>query len=234
MPLNFYLLASPVKSDRRLHRAVILKSRTFYFDDVVDRMVSRGSTITRAEVYAVFEELGLAIESIVKDGDRVVTQLFRIAPFISGAFENEEDNFDPARHEVNLKITPGDRFRETTSEIPVEKIARSRQKPVLAQFKDNASDNLNTTITPGTACTIKGSLLKFDETDPNQGIFLIHTDTKVTRRVMGKLLRNKPAELIFNSPDDLVTGTYGLEVRTLLRRTRDIRYGALPYTLTVP
>jgi hypothetical protein len=233
MTAKYYLLHNPSTDNLHLYKAVILKSKTFKFDDVVDRMVSRGSTITRAEAYAVLEEFGLAIESIVKEGGKVVTHLFHIAPFIKGAFENEDDTFDPARHEVKLKVKPGSRFSETGFLIPVEKIRRSRPEPILTQFKDNASDKLNSAITPGAACILKGSLLKFDETQPDQGIFFINTDTEMAWRVMGKLLRNKPGELIFNSPDDLVTGTYRLEVRTILRRTRDIRFGALPYNLAV-
>lgn len=232
-PVTYFLVDNSITPDPNDRRAITMGSQTFYFDAVIDRMVSRGSTVTKAEVLSVFEEFCLAIESLVKEGNVVITPLFRVAPAISGVFKNDDDSFDPARHQMKLRITPGARLREMESRITVEKVTPSRPEPVLIHLKDNVSDTQDEILTPGGGCTLTGSLLKFDEVVPEQGIFFVNVGNGSAKKVVGKLLRNKPSELIFNCPLDLTTGLYRLEVRTLLNGTKDIRTGALPYQLTV-
>lgn len=221
---------TPDPNDRM---AVTQVSQSFTLDDVIDQMISRGSTVTKAEALSVYEELSLAIEQLIKNGNSISTPLFTIMPRVVGVFNNDGDSFDSSRHQVKLRINPGIRLREMGSKIPVEKIVTERRQPVLVHFHDNTSESQDEIVTPGGGARITGALLKFDEADVQQGIFFVNVATAEVIRVAGKLLKNKPGELIFVAPA-LVAGTYKIEVRAVASNGgKTIRTGALPYEVTV-
>lgn len=232
MPLEYYLKENHITSDDDDYMAISINPESYSIEDVYDYMTREGSTVTRAEALAGFEEVTRAILNLVQQGHSVVTPLVNIRPGISGVFEDEEDTFDPDRHEVRIHVTPGLRLRETTEEIPTEKVEPRERLPKLTHYYDKSTETQDAQITPGGGARIVGSLLKFDEEDPDQGIFFVNTSDGAETRVEDTILRNKPSELIFINPE-LDPGTYRVEVRAILHNTSDIRYGMLREELTV-
>jgi hypothetical protein len=234
MALQYFLLNNPMTRGERNDRiAVSVVPRTYGIDDVIERMISRGSTVTRAEALSVFEEFSLAVQQLVEEGNSLNTPLFNVAPKVAGVFKNDDDTFDTSRHQVKVRMNPGLRLREIEAGIRVEKIMATKLLPILVHFFDNESDGHDDLVTPGGGAKIVGGLLKFDEADVLQGIFFINTSNGSATRVTAKMLRNKPGELIFTLPESLVNGTYRVEVRTLVKGSKTLRVGALPIELTV-
>jgi hypothetical protein len=233
MPLKYSLFKNPMTPDPDDRMAVPSVSRRLGISDVFANMVSRGSTITTAEAQSVYEELCLSVEQLLREGNSIVTSLFNIAPSIVGTFNGDDDNYDPKRHKVKLRITPGLRLRMVEEKIVVEKVPPRKRQPVLLHFFDGTSETQNEIITPGGGARIAGSLLKYDEADSQQGIFFINTADGARTRISGKLLGNKRRELIFMIPKNLMTGTYRIEVRSAPDGVKTLRTGALPYELTI-
>ena len=98
-------------------------------------------------------------------------------------------------------------------------------QPVLQVFKDLKSKTVNESFTPGQIASLQGSLLKFDESDPDQGIFFIGGDKSETR--VTDVVKNKPSELMFFVPDSLITGTFQVELRTIFKNYKTMRKGRL-------
>jgi hypothetical protein len=233
MPLLYSLIENPMTPDPNDRMAITQVNESFTLDDVIDQMISRGSTVTKAEALSVYEEFSLAIEQLIRNGNSISTPLFTIMPRVVGVFNSDDDSFDSSRHQVKLRINPGMRLREMATKIPVEKIVTERPQPVLVPFHDNAAGSQDETVTPGGGARITGALLKFDEADVQQGIFFVNVATAEVIRVSGELLRNKPGELIFVVPA-LLAGTYKIEVRAITNKGgKTIRTGALPYEVTV-
>lgn len=233
MALQYYLIDNKLRPDLNDCFAVPLPTQSLSIEDVIERMVSRGSTVTKAEALSVFEELSLAVQQLIKDGNTITTPLFNVQPRITGVFTSDQDTFDRSRHEVKLRIQPGARLKEIIDSIQVEKTTSGRREPVLAHITDSKTETKDEMLSPGGGAKIVGSLLKFDEKATEQGIFFINTANNATTKVEGKLLRHMPGELIFTIPLGLAPGTYWVEVRTLMSGNKNIRTGALPYELTV-
>lgn len=231
--IKYALFENSMTSDPSDRVAVTQINQSLTLEEVFEQMSSRGSTVTRAEALSVFEELCLAIVQLVKAGNSVNTPLFNISPSISGVFDGDDDTFDASRHKVKLRINPGSRLREVERQISVEKVSAERPQPTPLRFYDNTSESQDDVITPGGGARLVGTLLKYDEDDTQQGIFFVNTSTSAATRVNGKLLRNKPGELIFVIPNELVPGAYRMDVRTVMKGTKALRTGALPYELTV-
>ncbi len=232
MALQYYLVPNHITPDPDDYMAVSINPQTYTLEDVLDYMTREGSTITTAEALANFEEITRGIRSLVFQGHNVNTPLVNFSPGMSGVFNGEDDRFDPSRHSTKINTNPGVRMRPQNGEIDVEKIAPRQQLPVVRRYHDNASETQDEMITPVMGARITGSYLKFDEEDPNQGIFFINTADHTETRVETRMLRNKPGELIFSNPE-LAAGTYKLEVRTIIHSTTSIRTGTLLPELTV-
>ncbi|MDR8393622.1 DUF4469 domain-containing protein [Aliifodinibius sp. S!AR15-10] len=232
MSLQFYLTENKITENPDDYMAVSINPESYDIDEVYEHMTREGSTITKAEALAGFEEVMQGIINLVKRGYAVNTPLVNISPGIRGVFESEEDNFDTKRHEIKVNVNPGVRLQEVVEEIDVEKVASRKRRPTLAHYYDSSSDKKDETITPAGGARITGSLLKFDHEDPNQGIFFINMEDDTETRVKSQILRNMPAELIFLNPT-LASGTYRLEVRSVVKNTTEIRTGILSEELTV-
>jgi len=233
MPLQYYLVPNRMTSNPDDYMAISVNRRSYTIEDVYDHMTREGSTLTKAEALASFEEVTQGIINIALRGNTVLTPLVNIMPSLSGVFSSDDDSFDNSRHTINLRMTPGLRMREVPPKIETEKVNGRERMPALFHFYDKVTGAIDDEVTPERGGRIKGSLLKFDDADPNQGIFFVNTADNSETKVEGEnLLRNKPSELIFINPA-LPSGTYRLEVRSILDGNSHVRTGTLRPRVTV-
>jgi hypothetical protein len=192
-------------------------------------MIGKGSTVTKAEALSVIEEFSYAVVDSIAKGNNVNTELFKIYPSISGVFDSQSDSFDKKRHAIRLNLTAGSRLSEALDSIELRKVEIAPAQPVLQQFTDLKTNTVNETFTPGQIASIRGSLLKFDDADENQGIFFMAQDGSETK--VSQVVKNKPSELLFFAPEGL-SGTYSLEVRVIPARYKALKKGQLSFDLT--
>lgn len=230
MALKFALFENRLTNDPNDYMAVVQDLQSKTQADVIDLMIGRGSTVTKAEALSVFEEYGNAIEQLIKDGCSINTPLFNLSPSVKGTFTGSNDTFNSARHKVKINITPGTRLRVMGEHVSTERVKGVSPGPIPDSLDDLGSGTRNDQLTPGNIAQLRGSLLKFDEADPLQGIFLIASDTSETR--ISTISRNKPGQLDFLIPA-MASGEYRLEVRALLQNSKTIRTGGLHCKLYV-
>jgi len=230
MALKFALFENHLTSDPNDYMAVVQDVPSKTQEDVIDLMIGRGSTVTKAEALSVTEEYTVALLQLLKDGCSINTPIFNLSPSIKGVFYGADQSFNRSTHSVKINVTPGARLREIGSQITVEKVKGASPQPDIEYLYDLGSDTRNGQLTPGNIAQIRGSRLKFDPADPAQGIYLIATDgveTKVTT-----IARNMPAQLDFLVPV-LTPGEYRLEVRAILYKGKDLKKSVLQGVLTV-
>ena len=165
----------------------------------------------------------------VKNGHNVNTKLFKVYPSITGVFANQQDGFDSSRHAIRLNLNAGSRLKEAVTDIELHKVEITSPQPVLQQFRDLKTKVINETYTRGQIAALKGTLLKFDESDRTQGVFFISDGTE-TR--VDNIVKNKPSELLFFVPETLADGTYQVEVRSIPHKLKTLRKGRLLIDLT--
>ncbi|WP_054718534.1 DNA-binding domain-containing protein [Marinifilum fragile] len=229
MTLRYGLIPNHLTDDPNDYMGVVTNNESVTVDSIVEQMIGKGSTITKAEALSVIEEFEYAVVEAVKNGNSVNTQLFRITPSVSGVFNDQNDGFDPARHAVRLNLNAGSRLIEAISDIELRKVEITSPQPILQQFVDLKTNVINESFTAGQIASIRGSLLKFDTGDTQQGIFFIATDGSETR--VENVVKNKPSELLFFVPENLTSGNFTVEVRTVLQNTKAVRKGILPVDL---
>ncbi len=186
--------------------------RSYTLDEIIDLMMQKGSTLTRADVAAVLQIYGEVCASIIADGSALNTPLMNTSLSISGVFNGANDAFDKKRHTVNLNISAGTLLRSVLPKVKCEKTGTASTDPYINEVKDVVSGTINTTLTKGGVVQLTGSRLKFDQKDTAQGIFFVpETGAPVRAAVIAE---NKPARLMAIIPADLAAGTYYIEVRS--------------------
>ncbi|MTI33258.1 DNA-binding domain-containing protein [Xanthovirga aplysinae] len=229
MALKFALVDNHLTPDPDDYMAQVQGMESKTQEDIINLMISRGSTVTKAEAMSVLEEYALAVEQILKAGEGVNTELFKINPAISGVFE-EEESFDRNRHQVKLNVSAGSRLKKLTQEISVEKVEATKPAPFLSSFTDVATNSKNEHLSPGLVGHIRGRRLKIDISNPQEGVFLVAEEG--TEYPASALVRNMPSEIIFMIPGELPAGEYNLEVRSNMRSS-ELRTGRLEENLVV-
>lgn len=230
MALKFALFENHLTSDPNDYMAVVQDLQSKSQEDVIDLMIGRGSTVTKAEALSVLEEYATAIVQLLKDGYSINTPIFNLSPSIKGVFIGADQSFTPTLHSVKINIAPGIRLREVAPMVSVEKVKGASPQPTPEYLEDLGSGTRNEQLTVGNIAQLKGSRLKFDETDPIQGIFLIDASRGETQ--VKTIARNKPAQVDFLVPP-LAPGDYQLEIRAVIYKGKELKKGSLPVSLTV-
>ena len=225
-------LLTPAPDDYMAQAADV---RSYTLDEIIDLMMEKGSTLTRADVAATLQVYGEVISAIIKDGSAVNTPLMNTSMSISGVFDGANDAFDKKRHTVNLNMTAGTLLRDAVTKVKCEKTEAAGTDPYITEVTDIVSGKTNEVLTKGGIVQITGSRLKFDAKDTAQGIFFVpETGAPVCAAVIAE---NKPARLMAIIPADLAAGTYYIEVRTKIlegnKSGKTLKTGRFNKALTV-
>lgn len=201
-------------------------------EEIIRRIVERGTTVAEADVAAVLRLQYDVVMDAVKEGYKVNSDLGNFDAGIKGVFDSEDEGFSPAAHRIVPRVSPSARMRRDIGDgISVQKEKRILPMPIPYQVLDVASGDVNNLITPGSMAVLLGHRLKFNPDAPEEGIFLQAEDGSESRMVEVGI--NKPGRQVFNLPDDLQPGDYTLVVRASWRGSKDVREGILPETLSV-
>ena len=233
MTIKYALYENKLTEAADLYAARVLISGSADLNTVADRIVEQGSTVTRTDVIAVLEGAIVAVENLILEGARVnFGGLCDLYPKIKGKFNGITDHYDPSRHQVDVGAAPGSRVRKTIREsATVTKEETILPSPLILEYVDLGSGEINDHVTPGSIGTIHGSRLAFDEQASDEGIYFRSASGPGYVKVSA-IQKNKPSELVFMVPE-LTAGTYRVEVNKRFTTDGQLRTGRMDTILTV-
>ena len=230
--IPYSLVDNKLTPDPNDLRAQVRNVATVEVEELANRIVRPGSTVTKAEFLAMYEEFGAEIVKAVLRGETVVTDIFTARPTLTGVWLNDQDAFDRTRHHGRIRLAAGKRLRHAEAQLRFElERGQDQSVPLLDRLEDFTSEALNGALTKGGTVRLTGSKLKFDPSDPDQGLFLVKSTGPATR--ITKVMTNKPSQQLFMVPATLAAGTYRLEVRTKTKGSNVLKTAALGAALTV-
>lgn len=233
--IRYSLVENTVTTDPNDYYPQVLIARSVNTEALVERILSMGSTVNKADILAVLEQFYQAVEALVLEGARVnVAGIVDVSPRMRGVFDGITDNYDPARHQVSVTAAPGARLRESIrAKAQVAKEESSKPSPSPLQYADTGTGTTDDILTPGNIGTLNGARLKFDTSKPDEGVYLLPTSGGAAVQIT-TFQRNKPGQLIFLVPTPLASGDYFIEVRARINNGNELRSGRLESVLTVP
>ena len=233
--LKYALRENLLTPDENDYMAQTADVRSFSLDEIIDLMMEKGSTLTKADTKAALQVYGEVVSALIKDGAAVNTPLMNTSLSISGVFNGATDTFDKKRHSVNLNLTAGPLLKDAAAKIKCEKTEAADTNPYITEVTDIVTGTVNTTLTKGGVVQLVGSRLKFDAKDAAQGIFFVPETGEAVRAAV--IAENKPARLMAIIPAGLKAGTYYIEVRTKIlegnKSGKTLKTGRFNKALTV-
>ncbi len=192
-------------------------------DMIAERILARGSTLSKADVLAVLYLLLEVIVDLVLEGWRVnLGGLVHLYCSIEGFFDSLEERFTPGRHKLKGVAKTGARYeRALKTRGRLARQVNRQIDPIPRTFTDLLTE-AHDRFTPGGKGRLSGRWLKLDLAAPDEGVFLIDQAGQALKL---NIIHNTARLLIFDLPD-VSPGSYRLEVRarphcsTLLRAVR--------------
>ena len=225
-------LLTPEPND---YMAQVTDSQSYNLEKIIDKMIERGSTLTKADITATMQIYTETICSLLEEGFQINTPLINTSMSISGVFDGATDCFDSSRHNVNINITPGTKLKETLAKVKTQKVEAASTDPFVTEVKDIVSGKVNESLTKGGILQAVGARLKFDNSDEAQGVFLVPETGSAVR--CGVVAENKPARIMAMIPADITAGTYYLEIRSKMdssgKATKNLKVGRFNKALTI-
>jgi hypothetical protein len=225
-------LLTPEQDDFMAH---VTDVRSYSIDEIIERMLKRGTLLTKADISAVLEVYHDVIADIIEDGGAIHTPLINTMPSIPGVFKGAEDSFDVNRHQTKVNVNPGKLLREAATKIKVTKVHIDDPAPYILEVKDILSGKVNEVLTNGGVVQLSGGRLKFYNDKPENGVFLIDENKKEIRCEV--IVENKPARIIAVIPAGIPKTVYKLEVRTSysasLKESKTLKTGQFHKHLTL-
>jgi hypothetical protein len=231
MSIKYYLQPNHITPDPNDQTARVQPNNTLGVDEIVKRIVKRGTTLTETDVRAV---LGLSFEEIadaVSEGNNVNLPLLNIRPSIQGIFNDVNDSYDASRHTVRASLSAGLLLGEKMKTASVEKMGSSIVSPDIVDFLD-VRTSTHSQASKGGIGVIIGSELKFNTANVAEGIFFVNVATNAETKVT-EVAQRTEGKLMFMIPSTLVAGTYYVEVRKAYTSSNSIRSDAFETNLTV-
>lgn len=225
MAVHYALVDNPLTPDPTDFRASVQHGKAVTEEEILEMIVLRNTGISQSVAKKVVAEYVLSLRYFLEKGRSINTPLFNSMYSISGVFTSEEDAFDPSRHVLHLNFAPGSALKDVVEDVSVTKVKAVVGLPAISSYFDTESKTKNEILTPNELGRINGSLLKFDENDPAQGLFFVNDKKKDFQ--VSKYGECKPSKIIFKVPQ-LAAGVYSLEMRCGNEKT-----GKLKGSLTV-
>ncbi len=212
MTLKFGLLNNQFSTAKDDYLAHILQVKSHDTNSIIERMLNKGTMLTKTDIVAVLNLLTETLTDITADGETFNINIFRTTLSISGVFNSSTDIFDPKLHTINVNATAGKVLRDAVAKIKTEKIDIAESIPHLIEARDKTTQSKNNIITPNGIIEIVGKRLKIEGEEEKTGLFFINEDDGIEYKVT-IIAENKPARIIAQIPT-LIQGTYNIEIRS--------------------
>jgi len=227
MAIHYVLRENKRTADPNDYYAVVVPTGSVSQEDFLKRLASAGSTLNLADMLAFLQVFGTVMLQTLLSGETVVLAFANFSVSIRGVFNGAADTFDPARHSFSINIEVGPALRNPFAQQAVpQKDVAPLPEPILVQYKNANTGELNSTAKSGGLGEIRGDNLKYNPAAADEGIFFVPPTGPALK--VAAFTHNGDKVLAFQNPI-LTAQLYTLEVRHRFGGpTSPLRTGPLP------
>ena len=225
MALKYYLLPFPLGEEKDQYRAVPKHGRTLYMDELIQRMLDRGSLATKTDILAIVTLLNEVILSELKAGNKVITPLFAAGLRLEGTFTSSTERLNRKKHKVHAQLQAGPQLEKALKTVTLQRTEKRPQMAGITSIKNPFNEEYNT-AKPGDGLYLHGHYFYMDRTDPKQGLWLKSKDHLYPIERIGNI---QPSTIFLLLPLEMAPGLYTIEFRGCSRRGIPI-----PHTSSYP
>ena len=200
-------------------------------EDLIDMMAAKFTTVSRHDIKAVLSLMSELVKEQLLLGNTVSTGIFHAGVTIKGIFDHYKEELGTEKHSYHVNMRPAKILSAAIqADAKAVRLAASKPEPQIEELIDFSNNNVNSTATAGASAQINGRNLRYDISDPLQGIFFKNSaDNEEYRVDMVNAL--SPAKIIFLVPPGLSAGDYQIISRAAFGT--EIREKSFKHSITV-
>lgn len=173
-------------------------------------MMGKNTTVTRQDIIVVLDLLKESVMEQILMGFPINTDLFKANVSIKGGFASPGDEFDPARHQVNVNLNASPEFKkEVVKEASPEVAKRNVSIPAVSEIFDFSQNAGSTELSLGRLIEVRGRDFTVDDLDT---IVFLSQDGSEEMIFIPELHKVTERRILLNLPVDLTAGEYWLSV----------------------
>ncbi|MBO7486282.1 MAG: DUF4469 domain-containing protein [Spirochaetaceae bacterium] len=221
--LEVYMTRNHFPNSKKKYSFRSRSSKIYTQEELVDRIANANTTLTKPDVIAVFTEMERQFNHILDNGDGVKLFMGSFHPGVSGTAEEATEHFSPKPrqsknavkrdHKISLLFEVNDSYRKKYLSIPFKYLGLAKLCTARIRVVQRADLADRTTISPSDSIEIKGSYLKLDPNDAEQGVFLTKSQDPKKYR-LNEYSRCTRITVTARIPSDIPPGDYSIFVRT--------------------
>ena len=220
MAIEYHLVKAKLETIKGRHTARVDTGLTVNVDGMLTLLRTFNSTVSEEEAKSVIIALQKATGFYLQEGYTVDLGFLSLAPRVSGVFDNENDAFDSARHQLHVRARlDGGFVNQVRSIAKISKKYRLPTVPAVTSVFDVTGGMVEDRCFPGGTVQLMGKNLKFDLENGNEGIYLLQNGTIAIEIDSIFVTRHLPTVLEFSLPADVPPGEYSLEVHVKFSET---------------
>jgi hypothetical protein len=127
--IKYALYPNHLTAKKGDYMAFVQGSQSYTFEDIADQVLVVGGAVSKPSLLSSKAAEDDAMIKIIENGGSINTDMFNISIDIGGAFDSEEETFNPAKHQFKLSITPGKRLRKVLENLTAEKVDAKDASP---------------------------------------------------------------------------------------------------------
>ena len=207
--IKYYLVESHLAEHALT--AVVQSISSLDQEAVIDRILKRGTLLTRTNIIAVLNAYNETVVDLHLQGYSVTLPLFNTSFSISGVFDSQLDAFDGNRHKLNVNLSKGLMLRNAERSVKFEKTNTPAALPLIHEIKDSVSESVNEKLTANGVVEVRGYHIKIEGFENLCGLwFISETGETIKAKV---IVENKPSKIIAMIPN-LTPGNYHVKIVT--------------------
>jgi len=201
MGIRYFIFNTRLQNESKFFGRVILKG-TLDQAALVERMLDKGTSLTKPDITAVLQLLSMCIETACSQGYKVnLDGLVQVTPVMGGQFDSKADTFQSPRNSVYLMSQVSKSLNERIAKgATIEKVIVDEFRPILINVVDSEADEGVSTLAVGHITAVSGKRLKFDAGQPEEYLRLVNAQNPNEFLPVTKFHKVTDQELVFRLP----------------------------------
>ena len=197
--------------------------QTITQDEFIDLIANANTTITKSDTIAVFSEMENQFNKVIASGNALKLFVGTFRAGASGSAENAEDTFSPKPkkdkrtpkkdHKISLLFEPEKSMTKLIAQMKYKFLGLVQPCHTAIYHIKRIGYPEKDTISPSDVIEIKGSFIKIDPNDNEQGVFLSASGSIEEYR-LSTYLRCSRVTIDAQLPKDIPAGDYFVFVKT--------------------
>lgn len=210
--LHIRLVKKGLAGSPNEYTAIPLTGTSLNLKEIIDVMRRRNPGLRRETIESCINLFQEVTSDLLTEGYRLNTGQLNLKPVVKGKCQGLWKN---KKNCVRVSASPSAQMRRRMDEVEVKVFGILPESTSISTVTDHKTGLVNKVLSRNNIFFISGNRIKIHGSQPEVGIYLVHSGTKETYKIApNEIVENMPGRLIVYLRDEIPEGAYLLKIIT--------------------